>query len=290
MPFTLSHPAAVLPLMRRPFSRAALVAGAVAPDMPYFVATTGLPVNAQSWYEPFVNATTTHTALGAATVTLPYALTLWGLARAGRRPLATLLPPAAVPSRPRTAGTPVRRAGWIALSVLIGIATHLVWDSFTHHAGFMVAHTPWLTSTAVGSLTWERTLQHASTIGGLAAVAVYVWRGRARLLGGKGRTGPGNATRHRTLLAMALLTAAGAVTHVWWRLTGPEAATTGLPLNVVIEGILSDAAKGAGAGLIGALALHIAVWWIREAVTAARPRGSTARSAHDDAPGADASA
>ncbi|MFE9926544.1 DUF4184 family protein [Streptomyces sp. NPDC005774] len=274
MPFTLSHPAAVLPLMRRPFSRTALVAGAVAPDMPYFVGTAGLPVNAQSWYEPFLNATTTHTALGAATVTLPYALVLWGLAQAGRRPLTALLPLPAAPSSPRTAGTPIRRAGWVVLSVLIGIATHLVWDSFTE----------------VGSPTWARTLQHASTIGGLAVIAVYMWRGRARFLGGKGRTGPGNVTRHRVLLAMALFTVAGAVAHAWWRLAGPEAATTGLPLGVVIEGMLSDAAKGAGAGLIGALALHIAAWWIREAATAVRPRGNTARSVYDDTPGADISA
>ncbi|MEV0893740.1 DUF4184 family protein [Promicromonospora sp. NPDC050262] len=36
MPFTLSHPAAVLPLLCHPFSAAAIGAGAVAPDLPYF--------------------------------------------------------------------------------------------------------------------------------------------------------------------------------------------------------------------------------------------------------------
>jgi hypothetical protein len=35
MPFTLSHPAAVLLLCRPPFVASALVAGAVAPDLPY---------------------------------------------------------------------------------------------------------------------------------------------------------------------------------------------------------------------------------------------------------------
>jgi hypothetical protein len=284
MPFTLSHPAAVLPLMRRPFSRAALVAGAVAPDMPYFVVTTGLPVSAQSWYEPFANATTSHTALGAVTVTLAYALTLWGLFRTGHRPLASLLPVPVPPSPPRTAGTLIRRAVWIVLSALIGIATHLVWDAFTHYDGFFVTHAPWLTATLVGSLTWARALQDASTIGGLAATAVYVWRRRARLLADEVRTGPGSATRRRVLLAMALFTVVGAVAHAWWRLAGPEAATTGLPLSVVIEGVLSDAAKGAGASLIGTLALYVTVWWIWHAVTAVRPCGSGAGSVHDDAP------
>src|SRR5690606_26266927 len=62
VPFTLSHPAAVLPFVRAPFVPAALVAGALAPDVPYFVR---LPRSADAWYEPFVNATTTHQPLGA---------------------------------------------------------------------------------------------------------------------------------------------------------------------------------------------------------------------------------
>ncbi|MEV8326802.1 DUF4184 family protein [Kitasatospora sp. NPDC056731] len=277
MPFTLAHPAAVLPLLRRPFSRAALVAGAVAPDLPYFVVTTGLPVSAQSWYEPFVNATTSHSAPGAVTVALPYALALWALLRAGHRPLASLLPvPAPVPVTPsrrlRTAGAPARRAGWIVLSALIGIATHLVWDAFTHFDGFVVTRTPWLNSTLVGSLTWARALQHASTIGGLAAIAVYGWPRRARLLAGEGRTKPGSALRRPVLLAMALVTVVGAVAHAWRWLAGPEAATDGLPLGAVIEGVLSDAAKGAGAGLIGSLTLYVLMWWSRRALTATRLR------------------
>jgi len=49
MPFTLAHPAAVLPLFRGPLVPAALVVGAVAPDLPYFLRATGVPVGAQSW-------------------------------------------------------------------------------------------------------------------------------------------------------------------------------------------------------------------------------------------------
>ncbi|MFJ5776382.1 DUF4184 family protein [Streptomyces sp. NPDC093094] len=291
MPFTLSHPAAVLPLMRRPFSRTALVTGAFAPDAPYFVVTTGLPVTAQSWYEPFVNATTTHTAPGAVTVTLPYALVLWALLRAGRRPLASLVPLPLSPPGPRTSGTLIRRAGWIALSALIGIATHLVWDAFTHHDGFVVTRTPWLTSALFGSLTWARALQHASTIGGLVAIAVHVRRGRARPLAGTGRRAAADsATRRQVLLAMALFTAAGAVAQTWRWFFGPEAETGGLPLSAVIEGVLSDAAKGAGAGLTAALALHVVAWWIRHAVAAARHRRDGAPPVHADGPRRDTAA
>lgn len=278
MPFTLSHPAAVLPLLRTPFSRAALVAGAVAPDMPYFLVTTGLPVSAQSWYEPFANATTTHTLPGALTVGLPYTLALWALLLAGRRPLASLLPlPALTPvdHTARTAGAMVRRAGWILLSALIGLATHLVWDSFTHFDGSVVTRVPWLNSTLAGSLTWARALQHVSTIGGLAAIAGYGWRRRDRLRTGVLPAGPGAGRRRRVLLALALCAGAGAVAHAGWWLVGPQ-APSGRPLDAVLEGVLSDAAKGAGAGLIAALVLYITAWWARRAVTAVRGRAGGA--------------
>ncbi|MEI5672079.1 MULTISPECIES: DUF4184 family protein [unclassified Nocardioides] len=39
MPFTLVHPAAVLPLVRTPLVPSALVLGSVAPDLPYFVSS-----------------------------------------------------------------------------------------------------------------------------------------------------------------------------------------------------------------------------------------------------------
>ncbi|MFE6055010.1 DUF4184 family protein [Kitasatospora sp. NPDC056446] len=281
MPFTLSHPAAVLPLMRRPFSRTALVAGAVAPDLPYFLATAGLPVSAQSWYEPFLNATTTHGISGVPAVTLPYALLLWALLWSARRPLASLLPvpvpvpvPAPMPPVPPVAsGVAVRRAGWIVLSALTGIATHLVWDAFTHVDGFVVTRTPWLTATLAGSLTWARALQHASTIGGLAAIAAHLWRRRDRLLTalGPARTRSEDAPRRRFPLAAVLFTAlctvVGAVAQVWRWHVGPEADTAGPPPGVLLEGVLSDAAKGAGAGLIAALALYVLAWWIRRAAS-----------------------
>ena len=37
MPFTASHPAAILPFLRTPLPASALVAGSIAPDLPYYV-------------------------------------------------------------------------------------------------------------------------------------------------------------------------------------------------------------------------------------------------------------
>lgn len=154
MPFTLAHPAAVLPLLRGPLIGPALVAGAVAPDAPYFLVETGLPNSAQAWYEPLLNGTTSHGLGGVLTVDLPVALVLVLLFAVARAPLA----PGVAPQR-------WRDTGWIVISALLGIATHLVWDE----------------------LTWSRLVQHLSTVLGLAVVAVYLWRRRPvvdrRLLG-----------------------------------------------------------------------------------------------------------
>lgn len=262
MPFTLSHPAAVLPLLRRPFSAAALVAGALAPDLPYFARSTPVPVGAQSWYEPYMNATTSHTLLGALTVSLPYAAALWGLFLVARRPVGSLLPATAgspPPERDGGAGALLRRAGWVLLSLLIGIATHLVWDSFTHSDGWVVMNVPFLSTQLAGDLTWARALQHVSTIGGLVIIAVYLWRRRARL---RPATPDGRRRVLRLLVIVAGIAAVGAVagTLEWW------GGGSGLGARDVVEGVLSDVATGAGAALIAAALLYVAGWWVARAV------------------------
>ena len=290
MPFTLSHPAAVLPLLRRPFSAAALVAGAVAPDMPYFARSTPVPVSAQSWYEPYLNATTSHGLLGAVTVSLPYALALWALYLVALRPVGSLLPSAA-PRHPRPAGASalLRRGGWVLLSLLIGITTHLVWDSLTHSDGYVVLHVPFLGSPLAGDLTWARALQHVSTLGGLLVIAVYLWRRRSRLLSAFGSavprteqpapTVPPNRTARTALWVGLGVAAAGAVANTaeWWAGTGPRggsgwSGSTGLPVRDMIETVLSASATGAGAALVATLLLYVAAWWTARAVGALRRR------------------
>lgn len=264
MPFTLAHPAAVLPLFREPFVPAALVAGSVAPDLPYFLRATGLPVTAQSWYEPFLNATTSHTLSGAATVGLPLAGALY-LAWLVSRPAAAALT-AAPAASPVTVGAPARRRtsrwAWVVVSLALGLATHLVWDSFTHGDGYVVTHVPALGTTVAGDLTWARLLQHLSTVAGLAVLAVHGWRRRSAL------TRLGVPARRR--LATAAAASAGACTvgaallsRRWW---GSTPGTDGDA--AVVEGVLSDAAKGAGAGLGALAAVAVVAWWVHRAASA----------------------
>ncbi|MFE7507423.1 DUF4184 family protein [Promicromonospora sp. NPDC057488] len=277
MPFTLSHPAAVLPFVRRPFSAAALVAGAVAPDLPYFARSTPVPVSAQSWYEPFMNATTSHTLAGALTVSLPYALALFGFLLAARQPVAGLLPAVARPGAdgrgepgPTTAGALLRRSGWVLLSLAIGIATHLVWDSFTHGDGYVVTHVPLLSATAFGDLTWARLLQHVSTVAGLVIIGIYLWGRRDRMPRWGGRDAAARRTTRRGLWAVAGVAGLGAVlgTVRWWSVGSSSSDGAGLTARDVVEGVLSDVATGAGAALIAGLLLYVAGWWAVRGVRA----------------------
>ena len=250
MPLTFAHPAAVLPLMRGPLLPAALVAGALAPDLPYFLRGLQVPVTAQSWWEPFVNATTTHGWPGAATIGLSTALLMFLVINVCARPARWMVAPTS-PTSP-ISRTPSRGAawwGWLVLSLILGVVTHVVWDSFTHSDGWVVQNVGFLNEDAAGSLTWARLVQHLSTALGLAAVAVHVWRRRERWVPA---TGEGRRLPLRVVIVGLLAAGVGAVAVV--------VARGGLASGA--EHVLSSAAVGAGLGAaVVAVALSL-LWWI----------------------------
>ena len=127
MPFPLAHPAAVLPLRRcRSFDFAALVIGSITPDLAYLSG-------------PFHLEDLSHSLPGAILFCLPAGL----LAFWGYRRLALRVWPA---SRNTDLAQPLSLRGWarIALSLLVGTLTHLLWDSFTHKSGWFVQRLPLL--------------------------------------------------------------------------------------------------------------------------------------------------
>lgn len=277
MPFTLAHPAAVLPLLRHPFSSPALVCGAIAPDVPYFLAAAHIPVSAQSWYEPFLNATSSHTLSGVA-VAGPSALALLALYALVRRPAAALLPASLSPAStaPRRGKAP-QRAGWVLLSVLAGILTHLAWDSFTHADGYVVTHLSVLRSHLTGDLTAARVVQHLSTAGGLIAVADHLWRlPRRTPAGGTGLARLPAAARRSVIAALAAAALTGAVAGIQpldhYR-GGPSAADDATAQQVT-EGILADSLTGGGAALACAVLLYSCAWWAHRAVRTTTARGT----------------
>jgi hypothetical protein len=176
VPFTAAHPAAVLPLVRRGhWVSAALVAGSVAPDLPSF-----LPLGLQH------QQTHVWTSIvwpdGA--LALGALLIWWALLRPGLAPLW----PAAEARAPIAGWRPALLAGrrvavvvwcaWVAASLLVGLVTHLAWDSFTHYDGYAVLHWSQLADQVFGHALYDW-LQAISSVGGLAVVAAYLaiwWR------------------------------------------------------------------------------------------------------------------
>ncbi|GLW75375.1 hypothetical protein Kpho02_76720 [Kitasatospora phosalacinea] len=199
MPFTASHAAAVLPGLRAARGRGALVAaglvaGAMAPDVPFFAeslvrgAYRHGGVTHRWWAAPTVDV-----VVGAGLVAGWYGL--W------REPLREAVPGrwnAVVPAGRPSAGELGRAAGAVAA----GAATHLVWDSFTHHGRAGVRALPAL-EREVGGVPLYTVLQYGTSLAGLAVLARYAgpWRegrrGTAAVLGAAALAGAAERVRRR---------------------------------------------------------------------------------------------
>ena len=170
MPFTLAHPAAVLPLRRLRLMRMVpLIIGAMTPDVPYYFPSR------ISEHIPDV----THTALGTLTVDLPIGLALLLFMWLLRAPLAAPLGPGprakCLTAMERFGSRPLNWA-LAPLSILIGAWTHLAWDSFTHADGWLVGRIPALSApVSIFSYTGElcHLLQYVSSVFGLVVLAIW---------------------------------------------------------------------------------------------------------------------
>ena len=167
MPFTGSHPAAVLPLLRLGLVPSALVIGSMAPDLPYY-----LPLS--------IDSAKTHSLFGVVGIDLLLGLVAYGVWRALVSPLATAVAPASMRARlPRRApfglsGDP-RPALLVAVSLIAGAATHVLWDEFTHVDRWGYRHLAWLAQQH-GSLEGYRWAQYGSGVFGAALIALAVRR------------------------------------------------------------------------------------------------------------------
>ncbi|MBI9113689.1 DUF4184 family protein [Sanguibacter sp. YZGR15] len=243
---TFVHPAAVLPLMRGPLVPTALVAGALAPDLPYFLRALRIPVSAQAWWEPFLNATTTHAWPGAVTVAMPLALVLYIALAACVRPARWALP--ATSEATREAPT-LLWVVWVVLSLALGVLTHVAWDSFTHSDGWFVENVAALRTDVVGSLTWARLLQHLSTALGLVVLVAFAWRHRGEWL-----VSSDPRRRARFVRVAAVLGGAAVVGAVAVALVLHDAESG-------VAHVLSSTAIGAGLGAAAAAVGLSFLWW-----------------------------
>lgn len=138
MPFTASHIAAVLPMVRTRLIPSALVIGSMAPDLPYC-------------FPLFIPARVTHSVVGVVAVDVALgavALAVWHLVLA--EPLWATAPRQVRErlARPRVPAVRQLLRGRLLLlgyaSLAIGAATHVVWDAFTHHGRWGGQHIDWL--------------------------------------------------------------------------------------------------------------------------------------------------
>jgi hypothetical protein len=169
MPLCFAHPAAVIPINsinKRWFSLSGLVMGSITPDFEYFARMKGVSMFSHTWS-------------GLFWFDMPLALLLMvfyndliknnmidHLPQNINRHLSAY----------KNADWPYFKYNWpkIALSVFIGAATHIFWDSFTHKGGFFVERISFLNSSV--SLAGHQVfvysiLQQLSTVLGIGFLA-----------------------------------------------------------------------------------------------------------------------
>ncbi len=198
-PFTVSH-AVVAPALSRwsggrlPASAAAI--GAMAPDLEYlaFLET---------------RRTIGHTPLGLLLFCLPVSvLLLWVWHRVVKGPLGQLLPdrwahlrPAL--DRPFPFGSSQERALAAVAAIVLGAASHIAWDAFTHAGGAGVSLIPQLRNPVpVVGLHAYAALQYASGVFGLLllGLSIVIWA-RSE----PPRPVPMPPARHRVVAVLAIV-------------------------------------------------------------------------------------
>ncbi len=136
MPFTLAHAAVVVPMRRLNLIWSAVIVGTFAPDIEYFLR---IP-------DPY---RASHEFAGVITFTLPLAvISLYTFHRVLKMPLLELAPDG-LRQRLFPCATSFTHGGWRNLPAIIfclslGIATHLIWDSFTHRDTWASRRWEWL--------------------------------------------------------------------------------------------------------------------------------------------------
>jgi hypothetical protein len=203
MPFTVSHAAAVLPFRKLNLVWSAFIIGSMAPDFPYIAGNTDYRAIG-------------HHFPGIIEFTLPAALlALWMFHNVIKHPVIGLLP-TGMQSRLRDqlGAFPfggLRRFLAIFASMLFGIATHIVWDAFTHSYTWPYYHIRILRGSAyvpfIGRMPIHSALQYTSSIVGMVALAAWVllWYRRTPAV----ETATNRHPRSRFMLAVAIFIVAG---------------------------------------------------------------------------------
>ena len=259
MPFTLAHAVAALPLRRSKLIQSAVVIGCFVPDFEYFVRLA-----------PRVGGghTFSHTLPGLFVIYLPLGMAIfWLFHRYAKEPLWTWLPESIrqrVKLGPRT--PPLKGAAQSTLvlfSILVGAATHILWDSFTHDSYWPAHHWHFLSYPIrlpiLGSVPCYDFLQYASSVLGTIGLLMWIMRHLSNATIYPRSVENARVQERRELLFVSVIALTGGALRAWVGLRPPdgshrfevfiaETAITAITLfwiQSVIFGFLRDRAGGA---------------------------------------------
>lgn len=165
MPWTLAHPAAILPVrwLCKKLPMPALVIGSLTPDAGYYV-------------NAFAFADQAHSFWGLFSHCLPVGLTLLALISLLRQPLLFLLPSKHRIALMREYAQPLSLnyayLFFSVIAIVLGAATHVFWDHFTH-AGSDALPNEMLFNLQGRNIYWYNLLQIASSVLGTLALIIY---------------------------------------------------------------------------------------------------------------------
>ncbi len=171
MPFTLSHPAAVLPLRKLLGGKlvlSALIIGSLAPDFTYF------------FHLPFIRKDT-HSLIALLWFCLPSSIMAYYLFHLLiKAPIYALLPTSfQVRLQPEQVSNHKPINAEVLVSILLGSLTHIIWDSFTHAGSSIVEQFPvfkTLLFEVNGYKVWlYKLLQHGSSVFGFLIILIYIF-------------------------------------------------------------------------------------------------------------------
>ena len=262
MPFTLSHPAAIIPAARV-LPASALVIGSMVPDTPFYLPVS-LVMRSHHWW-----------AIGTLDVALAAVIwAVWWLLLVP--PALDILPDAArnrlpAPLAPFRWLRSARGVVGLYVAFALGAATHIGWDQFTHRQLWGPRHIAFLNTVIGPEPLWEW-LQIISSVVGLAVIAWWLarwWRTTlprpSVVAGGRPVAGDRVVGGGRYPWAIPVILGAGVIGGVVGIMRG---ASWG---SMIFIGLTRGGMVAAGVLLILALTWHVARWRERR-VTAGVPR------------------
>lgn len=204
MPFTLAHAAAAIPFRRTRLITSAVVVGCFAPDFLFYLTLRPRHRFGHTWTGVFV-------------LDLPLSLlVLWLFHRYAKEPLWHWMPQSfrqRVTLGPRA--LPVKNLGGFALllvSILVGIGTHMLWDSFTHVDYWPYHHWSFLHDIFLLPIVGRRVqcytlLQYGSSIIGTLVILVWFLRLPKTGASPQPKTAPTSGVSNKRIFAASFVVA-----------------------------------------------------------------------------------